>query len=893
MPYNESSSEQAFTPYLQATFSSKPVSEPKEKYFTENLTYVEELSISDFLSFLKEGHSFVPGKLKEDRKKSEAFESGNLICLDFDNGWSLERAISAFQNNAIAIYTTKSHRKPKGISPACDRYRVLLVLPFIATRTVYGLILKLLHELYPCDQSCKDLARGYLTYENSEIIKFDTNNRLDVCQLLKSKEIQRNFRETIKKEIKLRKEFKSELDFYKELYKQTKFWPSYYRFYSGVVRNSVLSTNSYSINIEVGKKGLNFLKEVKETPLPSDAAKKRYHKIRNFNFEFVYKNCRLLPIAHNSSHDELFHIATNLAHVEGGKTEFTMISKERAESMKKDVTKSSNMFSDIVKREYKPSNCSSFCRFHKSGECTNQGNLITLENEERLQIKKLKLERKLITLEEARTKLKEIFETTVQSGFSNAIHIIKAPTGTGKSTLLNSIQETGRRQVIVCPRNELLDGIESGTKYPVLDPILEKKVKIYTDHGISHSSIVARPELMKEIFTESEVEKYKDFFKDRKEALNSNPLRITHERLLIDPNIHALLDDSVIFIDEDIMDSLNKIESVSIDSVLRFIGIIEKSNGFSQLKDHLMNIISSERGKVIPTEGFFLGEDEVRSLNGKILNSIQFRKRNQVNLPNFNIYNFLNMDYFYVCDKRQKVHFVRERTLPSNAKIIILSATPEINSYKKKFGERVNFHSVGEIKTKAKLTQFNSRSFSRTAMADEKCKKKADSIVEVLKKKGWKVISYKKFEEEYKLDSNFYSSEGKNSLSGQNLLVVGTPNMNVIHLMLKSAALGYDYESIADYHEVGSEKIEFDGFEFPIKPLSKDPNILELQLHHTQKHLLQVVGRARYLENDCNVVLFSNFPLYEFEQNPEKNFELILNQIRSMGNTDDSLKEAC
>lgn len=105
-------------------------------------------------------------------RKSENYIKGmtNCIILDFDNGYTREE-FKKKANFAYAIGTTKSHNKNKN-GKTCERFRVI-----IPTETAISLdsnsyadLMLGVFDIFPgADKACKDTARAYSGYINSEV----------------------------------------------------------------------------------------------------------------------------------------------------------------------------------------------------------------------------------------------------------------------------------------------------------------------------------------------------------------------------------------------------------------------------------------------------------------------------------------------------------------------------------------------------------------------------------------------------------------------------------------------------------------------------------------------------------------------------------------------------
>lgn len=108
--------------------------------------------------------------------------SAQAIALDVDDGLSLKECLKIpfVQNYAAAIYTSASHQKVKGDAPACDRYRIVFVLPKPVTDiALYEQSVSVVMESVGyADKACKDASRMFFGYSETEVILCDNTKVL-------------------------------------------------------------------------------------------------------------------------------------------------------------------------------------------------------------------------------------------------------------------------------------------------------------------------------------------------------------------------------------------------------------------------------------------------------------------------------------------------------------------------------------------------------------------------------------------------------------------------------------------------------------------------------------------------------------------------------------------
>jgi hypothetical protein len=121
----------------------------------------------------------------EGRRARDNYLSGEWLALDFDDGPTIAEARETFANHVHIIGTTKSHQKPKGKNPPCDRFRLLLkLLVTITDRKDYETTLRHLVHRYGADPQCVDAARFF--WPCKEIVSLsNSGQRVDVVRVQK------------------------------------------------------------------------------------------------------------------------------------------------------------------------------------------------------------------------------------------------------------------------------------------------------------------------------------------------------------------------------------------------------------------------------------------------------------------------------------------------------------------------------------------------------------------------------------------------------------------------------------------------------------------------------------------------------------------------------------
>lgn len=857
--------------------SSAIVTDPRQSAFTEG--YVQMKSdVQTLINSLNSGKSFVFAKWKDGRtrRRNDSFESSNIICIDIDNGMTLEEGIKTFNSIAVAIYTTRNHQKEKnGIT--CDRFRVVIVLPKTVDKTIYKLISKAFVHIYGHDYQCVDPCRGYLTVEGGKVHTFDISNRLDFESLFQSYSLSKHFTSDLMNCVE--RGNRSTINVKKIIDTLINDYNVSPQILDIVNEKLGLSTTFYNNTRERGKKPQNSCADTK--PFNS------YHKIRKADFNCLKEKCSLFNNVNDSDHGELFHLATNLIHFEGGIKLFKSLTKDRPFCRtKRSENYYSQMINSVRQKNYLPENCSDKCRFHKTGECNNEGNLVSLLFAEKQKIKPIPTNISYKSIQDGRILLRMIWEE-IKKESANYVFLIKAPTGIGKSNILQTLLRTLGKIIIAGPRKNQIANLKIGEAFPEIPDELKQYMEPFVNSGLSPIKLIGMKEFQNSIPFEM-LELCKAYSEQLKSWYNSRILKTTHDRLFLDRKIKNIKGIEAIYIDEDISEVMNKQGEVDISYLSIFKDQYkEEMNNRDRISPHPINflefVLQAPEGQVISTKSFPKIWDSHRELNTLYKCSFdiatKFIKGNLDNSIRLgNLIGLFSSDYFI--RKDDTIHYIKKNKLPHNVKTVILSATADEAEYRSIFGDRLKFIDLGNIESKGKLIQFNSKSFSKTSIDQNMHRRKEfNTLSTALKNNKFNLISFKALSQYVPLSAHFFATEGINELTGEDLVVFGTPYPTEIYLKLKAAALGYDYSSIFSYRDAAMSYVKFKGFSFYQKMLSKNEEIRNLQLNFTYKHIVQAVGRARYISHDCLVLLFSNFPIHGFEQISERKLDKILLKI--------------
>lgn len=218
------------------------------------------------------------------------------------------------------------------------------------------------------------------------------------------------------------------------------------------------------------------------------------------------------------------------------------------------------------------------------------------------------------------------------------------------------------------------------------------------------------------------------------------------------------------------------------------------------------------------------------------------------------------------------VYCITHRALPEKYKYVMLSATPILPLYQKAYGDRVKVWDISSIEKKGKLFLHRDRSFSKRSILDmgKDFVTEVEGYVESHGLDG--VITFKELSASqgsgYTLKgstksipvlSTFGATEGINSASGKTIGVVGTPHLPEYALKLLGHAVGVDVSP--NKFEFKCRTVRRHEFEVSLWCISDDEFFQALEFAVVESQLQQAVGRARLLQSECEVHMWSNYVL--------------------------------
>lgn len=760
------------------------------------------------------GYTFTPNLYSDNKPSSSTFVGTSGFFLDFDLNSNPEEILSRFYELNIkpnfwyrSFSDTQEYRK----------FRVCILLDNLLTdRYIISNIYSNIFYHFPADNACKDAARKFYGGKEVYFLTEEPNS----LEILKSESTWAGERALL--------QFDSEKPV-NLLYVNNK-----------ITGNSKKRERKKTYSSDQGE-DFTYLEKLKNNDCDFSIIE---NKVKIFK-EFVNLEKRFDYLV-------LFGLATNLHWLQGG----MKLMKRTMEDYNK--LKNNNPSSDIYhKRHYDvinqvnerklfPQSLESFSTYqedyiHKNIiSCLINPRGVVFVNDPK----------EKISLQESEKMFNESFQRIMKSFIP--ITIIKAGVGIGKSHILKNIDNIA----IALPTHKLKDELYEemnvdALKIPEL-PVFESKEVNAEIKSLYQSGL--RSEVMSLIhqlvFYDSPDQTIaKTYLNELYEAKNwEGTLLTTHER-----SLHEEMNQSTIIYDEDCIHSLVSQKSFNLtDFGLLLLKYPDLAIFFNECYQELQG---AEKSMMYITPTYDL---PIQLLIEKL--------KYEPSTSNF--IEFFSSNRFYKEEFKDKkgqvhttIHYCQFNTLPTNKKIIILSATINHAFYEKAFPGQVEVIKIPEIENMGKVTQYTKYSNSRQSLKKREQDELLDKIgnnpvITFMSKTQTLNQGYMKENEE--LGIYFGNTRGYNDLKGKDMMVIGTPHINPIVYLFHAEFIGIETNKIDQ--KMDYQTIQHNGMQFKFQTFN-DPELRNIQLTLIEGELIQAVGRARTIRTNANVQVYSNFPL--------------------------------
>ena len=583
--------------------------------------------------------------------------------------------------------------------------------------------------------------------------------------------------------------------------------------------------------------------------------RQEYKKIKGIKPTFIEEKCQLLYEFRNGErwlyYNEIWGILTNIVYINGGPKYFKNIIDSLPSIAPNEFSynyeKWYSNLEQIKKSPYGPSRCDDFCPYAK--QCTHSKNILTTAYTKKSEISVLNTDT-YVNIEDARKELLDTIKYSINSN-DDDIHLINAPTGIGKTySYIQAIKQNKNCKFIIAVptnalKNEILERMEKEGIIAMSTPSLPEDID-KNDRKILESYANKGSWTNYRLFLEKLSNKYKSikqFKKNLKKSLNyQGNIVTTHIRFLFMFSEDKIANRTVI-IDEDIMKSLFNTDCID-NNTIEYIKNIQYLDKCS--KDRI-KYYTKNNDKNLNRYNKHLRENKIE-LSEEIRKKLADDKNIQ-----FDLSNLINADATMTTERG--LYFAWKRELPK-AKIIILSATASEQVYAKFFkNTHIKYTKIAEVKYKGQIIQYYSESYSRKWIT--KHKKDFEKIKE--KHSNCNIITFMKYSNENSDELHFGNTEGKDGFSNKDLAIIGTPFYNEIVYKLLATVLDYE-KDIINTDELATRLIKYENYEFYFFTYS-DKFLQNLQIYYISSELEQSVGRARLLNNENTVYVYSSFPV--------------------------------
>ena len=779
---------------------------------SNRLIVITGLTVSELFTYLTQPYSYTwCPSLFNGRRKNDNWLGQMVFALDFDGGITPDEVIKQFQDFGITpniIYCSFSD------TPELRKFRIILLVDTIVADYEQALaIRKGLIDTFPqSDKSCKDAARMFFGGKNGEILNSEPIPLEKIVEFICINLISGDDNKTRN----IGENWYNLLLYNKDIQKNTRIDEKEKKSTSAVIPQAQLHTNKYLESL----------------------------KNHNFNFEKLKDRVQIFKEFSEGtrlSHNQLLGLATNLIWTKGG------LSRMKSTMLKYNhlgITDYSqhnfNILPYVKKMGYYPMWLKKFSPYPDDWNYTN---LISAGKDTRGMIEVLQPHNK-ITLEQGEQEFERVFNEVLNKE-NNKIYLIKATVGLGKTAKITNLNQ----YTLAFPTHDLITEVSDRMTVdyvttPAIPTFFDKqhndKIGYLYKTGLNKEVY----SIIRSIATDTSGDYYNA--KDRTLAiqyLEHNTKAIKSSETVLTTHIRAMMNDyqhDTIIFDEDPLDSLIEIKRLDTKDLY-----IINNGQFSQeaTREALSYIESIKPGEMTETPRY--GVDYEQLLPAILWSDVSS-----------NVMRFFESTYFTKDERYDHVvHYITKRELPSDKKIIILSATAPIPIYQKLFGDRLEVIDLGNVKNQGYVEQHTNRSFSRSALT----KADIDDVKELVGNKP--VITFQCFSDKINSDNleiHYGNCEGFDSLKGEDIVVLGTPHLNNIVYFLYAKVLGItlDDEGCIMRHQ----KIEWNGFRFMFMCFN-DVQLRNIQLSLIESELQQAVGRARTIRTDAKVMVYSNLPL--------------------------------
>jgi len=498
-------------------------------------------------------------------------------------------------------------------------------------------------------------------------------------------------------------------------------------------------------------------------------------------------------------------------------------------------------------------NLTSIVRKYKNYGSLDYYNLIYIEKNP---------EPELIDIKEAEKQVEEIFNLFEQ-GEVGTVFIGQIPCAVGKSEWL---AQNAKNCIIGFPnhklKNEFSDRMNGHNNSHLVVPELPtgmdasilNEIDLLYSLGLHKDANIVLRDIVKNDPDSYEAAALSDYFK-RIDICNHNTgnTLTTHARLC-----HTQSVSNKVIFDETPISQLLQIKSVVKKDISELMQLMRNHNMLKNAESIQALIDSYEKTNMNNIFKLTIQLEDIDKVR-KIIKDNKTRFSDGSNL----------MDFFYcysfhIEDKVIEYVIKNKDSLNKNKKYLILTASP--TKIEKQFiesmGLKVKEISIDNIKHNSTIIQYKDKSFSRTGLQlfKDNDPKGFEAFQTRLEEMGLTIITYKKFVDLF-LNANpeiyFGNCSGFDELKGQDLIIIGTNNINDKTIQLYASSLGMEFSPMdiykKEYVNINNKYGSFKYFTYHNQQLQ------DIHISFIESELIQAVGRSRYLRCNVNIYIFSDY----------------------------------
>ena len=739
-----------------------------------------------------------------DKIKNENWTDQKSFMMDFTSGISKQEVINKLMNYKITpntIYYTHSHTEQNPM------FRVVILLD------------KPIND----NETTEFIRKGLIEVFDGCIIKFGSATRMyqDSISIEKLNIEPNNIKNIINK---------ISINLVKGDNMQTRKLKDFRYFYNNNNRSTHFYANTN--NPQLNNTKLNYL---------------AIQKNNSFNFEKAKNNLKIVSDFANGkelNYKELHGLTTNFIYVKGGE-----------KFLKETMIKNNNLgytnykpedFAIIPVVKYFKQPPESFEYFSPYKEDYKYTDVFEAVKRPRGEVKIIKPVIK-IELSEAEAILNEEFDKAIQSKDNN-IYIFSTQTAIGKTKKLTNLKKT----ILAFPTHKLKNEVSDKMKVEHLlvpdrpifrNNLANEQIQKFYNIGLNdnvNSLINKIAYINDKEYSIEDVELARNYLRLIKKSNNTTKTVLTtHSRALFDLYSH-----NTIVFDEDPIDSLILTKQFDLTDLKKLEELVNDREPITKLID----LISITPKGVFSNIDFF-GIDRLAIAN--LVSNIHTKS---------NLIHFFYASTF--CKNKSNpniINYYIKREIPERKKVIIMSATPQIDIYKSLYVDRVKIIDIPLAESQGKIIQHTKIGYSRSYL---KSNLKSNQVPDLIEKIGKRpVITFKNYKNIFPTAHptlHFGNCKGYDIMKGFNLAVVGTPHKNELYYLFIAHSIGIDLSQINLIKK--NLEIEWKGFRFRFNTY-EDERLRNIQLGAIEAELVQAIGRARGLRTDAEVLVYSNLPL--------------------------------